>query len=167
MIFPISTSLLPLNCFFLLMIFFHPLSSRDDLTCLQADLDSINNWIKLHLLTLNTSKSKYLIFSLKPQSSFDHLPPLLISGSTLERVFSYRTDSKLYSLLDKPYQIYHQKSKHLIGLIYCNFYHYSSSATILTLYKTIVRPILEYGCSIWDPSSPSVSFSIEAVQHLR
>ena len=68
---------------------FHPLSSREDLTSLQADLDSINNWLKLHLLTLNTSKSKYLIFSLNPQSSFDHLPPLLISGSTLEW-FSYK-----------------------------------------------------------------------------
>ena len=57
------------------ILLLHPLSSRDDLTSLQADLDSINNWLKLHLLTLNTSKSKYLIFSLKSQSSFDHLPP--------------------------------------------------------------------------------------------
>ena len=57
-----------------------------------------------------------------------------------------------------------KKAKRLLGLIYRQFYK-SSSRTLLSLYVTLVRPILEYGSVIWDPSSPSVSSSLEAVQH--
>ena len=44
-------------------------------------------------------------------------------------------------------------------------YSLSSSKTFLSLYTTIVRPILEYGSAIWDPPSASLSSSIESVQY--
>ena len=58
-----------------------------------------------------------------------------------------------------------KKAKRLIGLVYRNFYHNSTSNTLLSLYKSIIRPILEYGCTVWDPSSISASYSLEAVQY--
>ena len=51
-----------------------------------------------------------------------------------------------------------------LGLIYRHFYK-SSSKTLLSLYVTLVRLILEYASLIWDPSSPCVSSSLDAVQH--
>ena len=58
-----------------------------------------------------------------------------------------------------------KKSKRLLSLIYRQFYTHSSTKTLLSLYTTLVRPILEYGSPVWDPSSTSLSSSLEAVQH--
>ena len=37
--------------------------------------------------------------------------------------------------------------------------------TLLSLYLTIVRPVLEYDSPIWDPPSFSLSSTLESVQH--
>ena len=42
-------------------------------------------------------------------------------------------------------------------------FHNSSTSTLIRLYITLVRPILEYCAVIWDPSSP-LSNSLESVQ---
>ena len=42
-------------------------------------------------------------------------------------------------------------------------FHNSSTSTLIRLYITLVRPILEYCAVIWDPSSP-LSHSLESVQ---
>ena len=34
-----------------------------------------------------------------------------------------------------------------------------------SIYLSLVRPILEYGSIIWDPSSPTLSQSLDSVQH--
>ena len=34
-----------------------------------------------------------------------------------------------------------------------------------TAYKTLVRPILEYACSVWDPQSKKNIGILENVQH--
>ena len=41
----------------------------------------------------------------------------------------------------------------------------SSTSTFIRFYITLIRPILEYCAVIWDPSSPSLSHSLESVQH--
>ena len=43
-------------------------------------------------------------------------------------------------------------------------FHNSSTSTLIRLYITLVRPILEYCAVIWDRSSPSLSHSLESVQ---
>lgn len=58
-----------------------------------------------------------------------------------------------------------KKARKVLGLLFRNFYHHSSSSTLIRLYTTIVRPILEYASIVWDPSSSSVASSIESVQH--
>ena len=134
---------------------------------MQNDLNSIHNWLSSHLLRLNTTKSKYMIFSLKPQPSFDCLPPLNISDSPLERVYSYKyLDLIMNCTLSwtSHIQTTAKKAKRLLGLIFRNFYFHSSSSTLMALYKTVVRPVLEYGCAIWDPVSPSTSYILEGVQ---
>ena len=42
-------------------------------------------------------------------------------------------------------------------------FHNSSTSTVIRLYITLVRPILEYCAVIWDPSSP-LSHSLDSVQ---
>ena len=58
-----------------------------------------------------------------------------------------------------------KRAKHLISLIYRQFYSLSSSKTLLSLYTTIVCPLLQCGSSIWDPCSVSLSSLVESVQY--
>ena len=57
------------------------------------------------------------------------------------------------------------KARKRLGLIYRHFYHHCPSSTLLTLYKMLVSPILEYGAAIWDPPSLTAISSLESVQH--
>ena len=52
----------------------------------------------------------------------------------------------------------------MLGLIYRHFYLHCTSSTLLTLYFTLVRPILEYCSVIWDPSSLTTISALESVQ---
>ena len=108
-----------------------------------------------------------MIFSFRPQSYFDSFPPVMISDITLERVQSF----KYLVLLFKPnlswslhIQNICKKAKKVLGLIYRLFYIHCTSSTLLTLYFTLVRPILEYCSVIWDPSSSTTISALESVQ---
>ena len=57
-----------------------------------------------------------------------------------------------------------KKAKRLLDLIYRNFYSNSSPSTLLSLYKSIVQPVLKYSSVVWDPASPSASSTLESVQ---
>ena len=108
-----------------------------------------------------------MIFSFRPQAYFDSFPPVMISDITLERVYSF----KYLGLLFKPnlswsshIQNICKKAKKVLGLIYRHFYLHCTSSTLLTLYFTLVRPILEYCSVIWDPSSLTTISALESVQ---
>ena len=130
----------------------HPLSSTQDLKSIQLSLNLISNWLSINHLQVNPTKSKFIYFSFKHQSFFDSLPSLKLGNSQISRVYSYKylglTFTCTLSWLVHINQTI-SKAKRLLGLIYRQFYHYSSSSTLLSLYTTIVRPILEYGSTIW------------------
>ena len=56
------------------------------------------------------------------------------------------------------------KSHKVLGLIFRLFYRFSSPNTILHLYSSLVRPILEYCSPVWFPISVSTSNSLESIQ---
>ena len=49
------------------------------------------------------------------------------------------------------------------SIIYRHFYKFSTPATLLRLYTTLVRPILEYSSLVWSPYSASLSHSLESI----
>ena len=44
-----------------------------------------------------------------------------------------------------------KKTRKLIRLLYRNFYQFSNPSTLLKLYKSLIRPHMDYACAIWDP----------------
>ena len=58
-----------------------------------------------------------------------------------------------------------KKANKIIGLIYRHFNANCSSSTLLTLYKMLICPLLEYGSVIWDSISPTLISFIESTQH--
>ena len=150
----------------------HPLSSTQDLasiqlSLIQLSLNLISNWLSINHLQVNPTKSKFIYFSFKHQSSFDSLPSLKLGNTPISRVYSYKYLGLIFTCTLSWLVHINQaisKAKRLLGLIYRQFYHYSSSSTLLSLYITIVRPILEYGSTIWDPLSTALSTSVGKVQ---
>ena len=73
------------------ILLLHPLSSSSCWGALQEDLNLITSWLTHSSLSVNPSKSKYMIFSFKSQAAFDYLPPLLLNHVSLEKVYSSNT----------------------------------------------------------------------------
>ena len=148
------------------ILLLHPLQSSSDLSLIQSDLNSI-----MHLLVdsqFTFCKSKYMIFSLNSQQCFDHLPPLQLNNLSIDRVFTFCYLGILLSCnmsWASHFSSISKMAKCHLGLIYQQFYINSSTDTLLSLYLTIVCPVLEYGSSIFDPPSSSLSSTLESVLH--
>ena len=146
---------------------FRPVNSPSDMSILQSDLNNISSWLTSNLLQLNSSKSKYIFFSHKSPSHFDSFPPLSISQSPIDRVssFCYLGVTLSSSLSWSPHiSSVCSKSRKILGILFRHFHPHSSPSTLINLYKSLVRPHLEYCSIVWDPSSKSLSQSLESVQ---
>ena len=133
----------------------------------QSDLDLISSLLSSHFLQINSSKSKYIFFSHKSFSYFESFPNLTISRSPIELVSSFCYIGIIPSSLSWSPHISSVclKSHKILGLLFRHFSPHSSPSTFIKLYLSLVLPILEYGSIIWDPSSPTLSQSLDCVQH--
>ena len=115
---------------------------------LNAELVKVSHWIKANKLTLNVTKSKYMIFS----NSLENLPgDIFVDTTALEQVSNIKflgvnVDNKLtwkhhISTITKTIS-------RNIGIInklkFC-----LPSSTLLMLYSTLVLPYINYGILVW------------------
>ena len=95
-------------------------------------------------------------------------PPILyVSGTPLQRVTSVRyLGVELTQDLSWSLHVSHlcAKARQLIGLLYRRFYKHANTATLLQLYKSFIRPHLEYCAIVWDPH---LSKDIEALEKVQ
>ena len=56
------------------------------------------------------------------------------------------------------------KARRILGMIYCKFYRFYGTSTILRLYKAYVKPHLNYCSSVWDPPLVKDQEALESVQ---
>ena len=86
---------------------------------------------------------------MKTQSS-----PIILLGSQLDIVDSIKYLGLMIQC-DLTWSNHIQnicsKARRLVGLLFRQFYHYAEPSTIKTLYLTLIRPNLEYACTVWDP----------------
>ena len=54
------------------------------------------------------------------------------------------------------------KARKLVGMLYRQFYSWADSNTLLLIYRTCIRPHLDYACQLWNPNKGMQS--LEAVQ---
>ena len=140
-----------------------------DYSGLQTDIDAIQDCISTNYLTMNPQckKCKCLICLRKIHP---HLPPsgLLLGGMTLEQVESYHYLGVLVSSrLTWSDHIEHvcAKARKLVGMLYRQSVTVmADSNTLLLIYRTCIRPHLEYACQLWDPFLNKGMQSLKAVQ---
>ena len=140
------------------------INSAEDHKLLQEDLNRFNNYCSLNHLQLSLNKCKIITFTKKKKiSTFKYT----LSGKNLVRVNSIKDlgitlDNKLH--LDVHIQNIINKAYKMYGFIMRSCNKFVNASTFIYLYKSLVRPQLEYGVPIWNPLYEKYNHSIEMVQ---
>ena len=134
---------------------------EDDCDRLQTDLDNLTEWSKKWQLQFNTMKCRSLHIGQQSPHYQYHL-----DGDMLEEVSEERD---LGVIIDSQLKFHSQaasavlKASRVLATIRRTFVHRDKD-NIKRLYKSLVRPILEYANGIWYPRYASDLKAIEKVQ---
>lgn len=131
-------------------LFYFGTSIHDIIRSAQLDLHKLNVWFQSNLLTINISKTSYIIFA-TPQKKIEIHQPLNINGQILQKTTS---EKYLGLILDsgltwKPH-IMSLKSKlqSLMGLLR-SFAKCLPRKVKYLIYNSLVKPHLDYLIEIW------------------
>ena len=131
---------------------------------LNTNLFSIWNWGKLWRVIFNALKSLSVVFSAKRPKP--HHPPLVLGESRIpEGDIHTHLGITLSSNLSWRAHITRitNKASQRIALLR-RFKHRLSRKTLVRLYLSLVRPILEYGCVLFDNCGQGLSDLLESIQ---
>ena len=142
---------------------------QSDIEMVQSDINNLFKWSEKWLLRFHPDKCKVVSISGKSQQHRStNYTMLTYSGSyvTLESVESEKDigvtiDSKLN--FEKHIQTQVNKANQIVGVIRRSF-KYLNFKTFCLLFKSLVRPHLEYACSVWNPYKLKDIEAIENVQ---
>ena len=128
------------------LLLYREISCTNDYLMIQDDINTLSIWVDGNILTFNANKCKHMIIS-RLKSNSVQAPALTLYGKPLEKVSLYKylgvtiTDDLSWSThIDQI----SSKARRIVGLIYRQFYTWSSPSTLLQLYTSLVRPHLEY-----------------------
>ena len=142
-----------------------PLSNdNQSIDKINRDLERLSSWATQWLVQFNPTKTKYLIFSKKLERRA--YPPLYLQNKRLVEVEQHKhlglTLNNKLTWEDHISRVCTEAGKRLsvIKRLPSNI----TPFTKLQLYKTFVRPVLEYGSVIFDNCSNNSSEAMESVQ---
>ena len=148
---------------------YREIANQSDIEIVQNDINNLFKWSEKWLLRFHPDKCKVLSVSGKRQQRRNsNYTMSTYSGSyvTLESVESEKDigvtiDSKLN--FEKHIQAQVNKANQLVGIIRRSF-KYLDFKTFSLLFKSLVRPHLEYASSVWNPYKIKDIEAIENVQ---
>ena len=122
-------------------------------------------------MTLDTAKSKYMLVSRKRSGLASSLPPLFIgSPSALMEKVTCIKYLGVHISSDLSWSAYIDtvvfKARKTLGFIYRKCYRNVNTSVLTKLYTSLVRPLLEYSCAVWDPNLQKDINKLESVQRL-
>ncbi len=148
------------------IVMYKVIKSSGDYKGLQEDIFGVSSFMGNQYLQLNATKCKFMLIT-KRRSHSIHPPPLILDNSVLQRVYSYKYLGLTFSadLSWRPHiSAVSKKSKRLVGLVYRRFSAHASSEALVMLYKSFVRPHLEYASAAWCPYHRGEIQLLESVQ---
>ena len=148
------------------------ISCEHDVSILQSDLDLVIQWSMKNNMTLHEDKFEYICHSASKSNSLCQLPFVSecyqynTSTSSLAPVSQLRDlgvtvspdlswSLNIRSICDKA----RQKAAWVLSV-----FHTRSPAIMLTLYKSMVRSLVEYCSPLWNPSKISDIQELESIQ---
>ena len=142
-----------------------PINDLRDANKLQADLNKVYEWAVTNNMTFNNSKFDHLSYCTNPNNNqiFSYYAP---DGRSINNP-SEVCDLGVYLSQDATFatNITHitKKARSQMGWILRTF-QTRDPLPMLTLYKSLIVPLLEYCCQLWSPSTPGDIRKVEAVQ---
>ena len=142
------------------MLLYRVISSPEDYAILKKDVDTLYSWVHKNSLTLNALKCKFT----RLRKNSVSVPSPTLNEQPLERVSSYKhlgvniTENLVWSAHVEGI------SRQILGLIYRQFYTWSSPQALLQLYTSLGRPHLEYASHVWNPHLIKDVDQLERVQ---
>ena len=148
---------------------YRDIANQSDIEIIQNDINNLFKWSEKWLLRFHPDKCKVLsIIGKRHQQRTTKYTMPTYSGShvTLESVESEKDigvtiDVKLN--FEKHIQTQVNKANQIVGIIRRSF-KYLDFKTFCLLFKSLVRPILEYASSVWNPYKTKDIEAIENVQ---
>ncbi|KAL8594440.1 hypothetical protein ACOMHN_018148 [Nucella lapillus] len=135
-------------------------------TALQADLDKLQQWSQDWLLRFHPQKCSVMKLGSK-KSEVEYTMLDATQGTTVleehehEKDLGVHVDNKL--CFKEHVAKSTAKANKIVGIIRRTF-DYLSNDLFAQLYKSLVRPILEYGHSVWQPHHKTLCSEVEDVQ---
>jgi hypothetical protein len=145
-------------------VIYAPISTFNDTSNLQEDIHRLCTWCSVWNMPLNTLKCNHITFSTKKQR---HSTLYTFLDNTL--VTKVDTCKYLGIIFDKnlKWNVHIgsvvSKASRSLYFVRRNF-KYASRKTLILLYKSLIRPILEYGAAVWDPYHVTLINKLEMVQ---
>ena len=136
----------------------------DAATQLNADLVKIHSWADKWLVTFNPSKTESLVISRKINRPIH--PPLFLNDCTINEVSSHKHLGLNFSnscSWHDHIEIIKNKAWQRINLMR-SFKFTLDRKSLLTVYTTFIRPILEYADVVWDNITAQDEIELEKIQ---
>ena len=125
-----------------------------------------HNWSKLWLLNFNTTKCSVMHLGRNDRATYT-LFNLATNSNTLLQPTTEQKDLGVWTTPSMNFSVHCQKAaskaNQALGMIKRNF-KYMSKSSLMILYKTFVRPHLEYCAPIWNPRYCKDIDTLEKVQ---
>ena len=132
---------------------------------LQADLNRIYNWSEKNKMKFNNSKFEMINYSVRPEDQVNH--PYLTQDGTQIAIENELRDLGVTLSNDATFSsnIFEKvaNAKKFVGWIMRTF-HTREKLVMLTLFKTLVIPRIEYCSQLWNPYKVEEIQEIENVQ---
>jgi len=136
---------------------------------LQADLDSLQEWSDKWLLKFHPGKCSVLKLGRQKSTSDYYMREKAGDTHEAKKLAESEVEKDLGVLVDAKLSFREQvaqstaKANRTVGIIRRSFDHLSEK-TFVQLYKSLVRPLLEYGHCVWQPYLKTLCSDIEDVQ---
>ena len=141
---------------------FRPVSNCIDSQELQLDLDNICRWASRWQMEFNVSKCKVIHYGNGNMGCNYSMEGLPVEEADCEKDLGVTFTSDLKATVHCK-DVY-SKANRMLGLL-SRTIKYKNPAVLTTLYKSMVRPHLEYCSTIWNPHYNKDKLLLERVQH--
>ncbi len=145
-------------------ILYNTIAGPEDASRLQSDLDTLTSWQNRWQMDFNAQKCFVLHFS--------HARSPKIYDYSLNNTILQETQSHAYLGVDLSHNLtwnshinkISAKANRCLGFLRRNLASCSQSIKDMA-YKTLIRPVLDYCSSVWDPYTQNLTNQLEAVQN--
>ena len=144
---------------------YHKINSEENCQKIQEDLNRLQSWAKKWQLRFHPQKCTVLSLGRDRYEYEYHM----VSANEVVPLDKPDYEKGLGDLIDRGLtfeeHINHivKKANRLTGLMWCSF-SYVDKKVFVTLYKSMIRPHLEYAASIWSPHTWKQAEEIEKIQ---